>query len=381
MRAGVLVFLVMGLAGCGGRPDPPSAVQAESTRQPGGIIEIPANSPKLTQIRTVTVENRDLPLDEFTAPGSIEVNPNRISRVLLPVAGRVMEVFVRFGDPVKKNDALLTLESPEADAAVSAYLQSDAGVTQAQVALTQAKVDLERTSDLYQADAVARKEFVAAETAYRQAEIALRQAEAARQQALARLEMLGLKPGFRERVTVRAPISGKITEMNVVEGEFRNDLSAPVLTIADLSTVWMSADVPEAYIRFVNVGEEFEVRLNAYPGEVFISRVMRIADRVDRETRTIDVWAELANPTGRLRPEMFGEVRHVESIGPVPAVPYTAVIQAQGQTAVFQELGPGRFRQVAVETGRRAGDWMPVLKGLQPGDRVVADGAMLLRGY
>ena len=323
-----------------------------------------------------------MPTDEFTAPGKVEVNPNRVSKVLLPVPGRVAEVMVRFGDAVKKNDPLLTVESPEADAAASAAMQAEAQMTDAQAALNKAQQDFERVSELYKGDAIAKKEVVAAETTLAQAKTALRQAQTAQQAAAARLDLFGLKAGsFRQRIVVRAPLSGKVTEMTVVAGEYRNDLSAPLLTIADLSSVWISAQVPESAIRLVKPGELFDVSLTAYPDEVFHSRVARMADALDPQTRTLKVWAELGNPGGKLRPEMFGEVRHIESYRQVPVVPARSVIQTQGKAVVYRETAPGRFEQTTVEVGRRSGDMMPVTSGLSAGARVVVDGAMLLRGY
>jgi cobalt-zinc-cadmium efflux system membrane fusion protein len=374
--------VALALAGCKREaPSPPVATKPAAQADPS-LIEIPADSPKLAQIVVAEVQLEEMPTDEFTAPGKIEVNPNHVSKVLLPVPGRVTDVLVRFGDAVRKDQPLLLMESPEADAAASAYLQAEGGVAQAASALHKAETDLERVQDLFRGDAIAKKEVVAAETAVTQAQAILKQSQAALQQAKARLELLGLSTSaFRQKIAVRAPLSGKITEMTVVAGEYRNDLSAPVMTIADLSTVWVSADVPESSIRLVKVGERFDVTLAAFPGETFQSRVARIADHVDAQTRTIEVWAELTNPQGRLRPEMFGEVRHIESFHRVPAVPVAAVVQAQKRTIVYREVERGKFRQADIEVGKRSGDKIPVLRGLQPGDRVVVDGAMLLRGY
>jgi cobalt-zinc-cadmium efflux system membrane fusion protein len=377
MRLAVIV-LAAALAGCQRTappvPDPPPRAE--------GVVEIPEDSPKRKQIRVHTVETAELPTDEFTAPGKVEFNPNRISRVVLPAPGRIAQVFVYFGDAVENGAPLLTLESPEADQAATAFLQAESGITAAKAALTKAEQDYERAVALYQGDAIAKKEVLAAETALSQARTALAQAEAARQQALARLDILGLKPGdARPRIVLRAPLSGKITEFNVVAGEYRNDTSQPLMTIADLSTVWVAADVPESNIRIVSLNERFEVRLNAFPGERFQSRVARIADSVDPQNRTIKVWAELDNRAGRFRPEMFGLVRHVEETHVVPVVPREAVVQMEGREAVYVEEAPGRFRAVDVTTGRRTGDVIPILAGVRAGDRVVRDGVMLLRGY
>lgn len=384
MKHLIVPFILIGMAGCGGAPQPVSTT-AEKTAAPPtqpGRIEIPADSPKLKQIQIAEVKLASMPTDEFTAPGKVEANPNRVSKVLLPVPGRVAEVMVRFGDAVKKNDPVLTIESPEADASTSAAMQAEAQVTDAQATLNKAQQDFERVSELFKGDAIAKKEVVAAETTLAQAKTAVRQAQTALQQAAARLELFDLRPGsFRQRIVVRAPLSGKVTEITVVAGEFRNDLSAPLLTIADLSSVWISAEVPESSIRLVKPGEIFDVSLSAYPGEVFHSRVARMADAVDPQTRTLKVWAELSNPGGKLRPEMFGEVRHIENYQQVPAVPARSVIQTQGKTVVFRETAPGRFEQTTVEVGRRSGEMLPIIQGLNAGDRVVVDGAMLLRGY
>lgn len=375
--------LVVGLAGCNREAPAPAAAQPLATASAGsGMIEIPPDSPKLAQIRVAEVQMAEMPTDEFTAPGKIEVNPNRVSKVLLPVPGRVTDVLVRFGDAVQKDQPLLLVESPEVDAAASAYLQAEGGVAQSASGVHKAQTDLERVQDLFKGDAIAKKEVIAAETALTQARAILKQSEAALQQAKARLEMLGLSTGeFRQKIAVRAPLAGKITEMTIVAGEYRNDLGAPLMTIADLSTVWVAADVPESSIRLVKVGERFDVTLAAFPGETFQSRVARIADQVDPQSRTIEVWAELANPQGRFRPDMFGEVRHIESFHQVPALPVTAVIQSQKRTTVYREVAKGKFEQVAVEVGKRSGEFVPVLGGIKAGDRVVVDGAMLLRGY
>ncbi|MFN7937131.1 MAG: efflux RND transporter periplasmic adaptor subunit [Bryobacteraceae bacterium] len=370
-------------AACRNAPPPPAASKpAQAPASHTTAIEIPPDSPKLKQIHLAEVKLANMPTDEFTAPGKVELNPNHVAKVLLPVGGRVSEVMVRFGDAVRRNDVLLSLESPEADAAASAAMQAEAQVSEVQATLHKAQTDLDRVSDLFKADAIAKKELIAAETTLSQAKTALRQAITAQQQAAARLELLGLKPGsFRQRILVRAPLSGKITEMTVVAGEHRNDLSEPLMTISDLSNVWVSAEVPESSIRLVKVGEIFDVSLAAFPGETFRSRVTRMADSVDPQTRTLKVWAELNNAAGKLRPEMFGEVRHIESYHQVPVIPARSVIQTQGRAVVYRQSETGRFHPVTVEIGRSSGDLVPVTSGLNAGDRVVVDGAMLLRGY
>jgi cobalt-zinc-cadmium efflux system membrane fusion protein len=292
----------------------------------------------------------------------------------------VATVLVKLGDGVQKGQTLLTLESPDADAAESTYLQAQAALTQARANLNKAEADYVRSADLFEHNAVAKKDVLTAENALAQSKAAVEQAQALLDQAGRRLEMLGLKPGsFGQKVTVSAPISGKILDMAVAAGEYHNDTNAPVMTIADLSTVWVASDVTESDIRLIEVGERIDVSLSAYPGETFHGRVTRIADTVDPQTRTVKVRAEMDNARGRLRPEMFGAIRHTESVRVVPVLPVGAVVQGNGKSLAWVERGAGRFQPVEVKTGERVGDVLPVLKGIREGDRVVVDGAMLLK--
>ena len=207
-------------------------------------------------------------------------------------------------------------------------------------ALGKAQADFERSSDLFAHNAAAKKDVLAAEAAVVQAKAALDQAQATREQTERRLTLLGLKPGeFGQKITVAAPMSGKVLELLVAQGEYRNDTNAPLITIADLGSVWVASDVPETAIRFIRVGERVDITLAAFPGETFHGRVMRIADTVDPQTRTIKVRAEMENPQGRFRPEMFGSIRHTEGMRSMPVVPVAAIVQGEGHSSVFVEQG------------------------------------------
>jgi cobalt-zinc-cadmium efflux system membrane fusion protein len=332
-------------------------------------------------MRVEAVRAAEMPTDEVVAPGKIAINPNRTSKLLLPVAGRIVEVLAHLGDAVTQGQAVVAVQSPDADAAIAAVLQGQAAEQQAEATLTKAQADFERTKDLYEAKAVAQKDFVTAQNDLAQARAALETARAGREQARRKVELLGLNPSdFRQRTFARAPISGKVLEISVAPGEYRNDTSTPLMTIADLSTVWMSSDVPESMIRLIHVGDGVTITLVAYPGETFAGRVARIADVLDPQTRTVKVYVGLPNPQGRLRPEMFGSIRHTGAVRTVPVVPLSALVQEYGKSVVFLERAPGEFERREVIVGTRAAGVVPVLSGVKVGDRVIADGAVLLKG-
>jgi membrane fusion protein, heavy metal efflux system len=348
---------------------------------PAGTVVIAEGSPMLTQIRRAAVTTRVLPTDEIVSPGKIEANPNRISKVVLPLSGRIVSVLVKTGDSVKKDDPLLSIESPDADAAMSTLATAQATTGQARAALAKAMADFNRSSDLFEHNAIARKEVLSAEASLAQARAAVEQALAQQEQAARRVTVLGLTAAAPDHhVVLHSPLAGKVLELNAVPGEFRNDLSASVMTIADLSTVWVTSQVPESYIRFVQVGERVEINLVAFPGETFEGRVSRIADTLDPQTRTVKVQAEMSNPIGRFRPEMFGSIHHVESSEPMLVIPQTAILQDEQDAVVFVEQAPGRFEERRVSLGKPAGDVVRVIRGLTPGDTVVVDGVMLLKG-
>ncbi len=376
----LLLLFGVALAGCAREERTHADAAPARSGLASGDIVLPADSPKLQQIRVEAVGTAEVPTGEVVASGKIETNANRVSRVVLPVAGRVQAVLVRLGDSVREGQPLLEVSSPDADAAVGNYLQAAALLAQAKAGMLKAQADLDRVRDLYSHDAVAKKEVLNGENAAVQAATVAEQAEASLRQAASRLELLGLKPGdFAQKVTVRAPIGGKILDIAVAPGEYRNDLSAALLTIADLRAVWVAADVPESYIRLIRTGEPVEIELSAFPGETLSGRVARIGDTVDSTTRTVKVRADLENPAGRFKPEMYARIKHVSSRRELPVVPAGAVLEGARGSTVFREMARGVFREASVKTAPRDGGVIPILEGLKPGDRIVVDGAMLLK--
>ena len=345
----------------------------------GHRITIPAASPKLQQIRTEAVSTAFVSPAEVSAPGRVALDPRRTHRVVLPAAGRIAGVMVSAGDTVRRGQALLAFDSPEAEAAMSECRQARAGVAQASAQLRLAGADLERLRDLLAHKAVASKEVLHAEEELAQARASLEQAEARHAQARRRVEIFGLKPGdLGQEVVVRAAIAGKVLDVAVTPGEYRNDTTETLMTIADMSSVLVVSDVAERDIRLVSPGEQVAVDLVAYPGESFTGRVTRIADTVDPRTRTVQVRASIANPGGRLRPEMYGRIRHSHAPRTLPVVPVKALVQGTEGPSVFVEQAAGVFERRAVTPGETARGRTTILSGLRPGDRVVVDGAILL---
>ncbi len=373
MRSAVLIAM-LALAACNQRPQ--VSISAART---ASSVTIPEGSPAWNTLRVQSVTMAQVPAQELICSGKLEAMPARSALVSLPVPGRISAIEVRQGDPVRKGDVLLRLESPDADAAVSSVADAATALTQAQSAVVAARATAERLEVLFSKGSVAERQLTAARAAVAQAEASAEQAETALRRARRKIEILGLsKAKFGETIPVIAPIAGRLLELRTSPGEYRHDPATPIALIADLSLLWFSADVPERSIRLIRPGEPVQVELVAYPGDAFPAVIRQIADSVDPQTRMVRVRAELDNQSGRLRPEMMGQFRLIQSMQSSQSIPAIAVVDAAGQPSVWKQTGPRTFERVPVRVGKRYGDRVAIT-GLQPGDRIVAEGAALLR--
>jgi len=160
MRPIASVLCLVGLcivAGCGRDDGKEATAQPSkpSSSQDPGLIVVAPDSPQSKQLRVEPVALAEIPTDEVVAPGRVAIDPNRISRVLPAVGGRILKVLVKFGDHVEQGQPLLTMDSPDGDAAVSAHLQAESTERQTKAALQKARVDLQRATDIYEHKAIA----------------------------------------------------------------------------------------------------------------------------------------------------------------------------------------------------------------------------------
>ncbi|HEX6546929.1 MAG TPA: efflux RND transporter periplasmic adaptor subunit [Bryobacteraceae bacterium] len=368
LSAGVLASLFLTFSCGGAHSSHDSPKKAEPQQAP------------LSQIKVEPVTMLTVPVSSVQAPGKVEANPGTTSKVALPMQGRVTKVMVTVGDSVRQGMPLIILDSPDTDAAVSDYREAVAKRISAQSNVAKSEADLSRAQDLLQHGAVAQKEVLSANAQLTQSRSELAQARAEEERTLRKLRIFGIQPdGNSDEVIVRAPVSGKVLDLSITPGEYRNDTSAPVMTIADLSNVYMTADVPETSIRFTSVNDRVTIHLDAYPDQQFTGRVTKVGDTVDPATRTIKVRVLLQNPDGKLRPDMFGQLAIDGPPQDVITAPTSAIVQTESAAIVYRERAEGQFDPVQVKLGDHAGNRTVILKGLSPGDRIVTDGPMLIR--
>ena len=359
-----LPLLCASLGGCGHAPETEAAPAAAVVRK-GASIAVPAASPLRKTLQVAAVEERSV-ARSIPVPAVVEADPARLVRVVPPVAGRIDHLLKHLGDTVKAGDALFTMDS--ADVAL-AY--SDAG--KAQAGLTLARRNLERQKELRAADISAHKDLEQAESDYAQA---LSESERSK----SRLTQLGgsLAGGNGRLYTLRSPLSGHVIELNGGQGGFWNDTNAPVMVVADLSTVWLTASVQEKDLAAVFAGQSADIALNAYPGEHIAGKVGYVGEVLDPDTRTVKVRVAVDNQAGRLKPGMFAQVTFSGAPHQGVVVPASALVQSGTQTQVYVETAAWTFEARTVSTGVHSGDQIEIVSGLKAGMRIVAKEGVLL---
>jgi cobalt-zinc-cadmium efflux system membrane fusion protein len=332
----------------------------------GERIMIPQSSPLRGKLTIDTVGEKEIQ-SSVVIPAVVEADPARLVKILPPLSGRITELKVQLGQRVEFGQPLVVLDSSDLAAAYSDY-------DRAKVLLTLALKNRDRLRNLEKIGGAALKDQQQAETDYVTAEVELQRAEA-------RLRQIGVSAETTDKsrlVTVTAPIAGSVIDLAVAPGAYWNDSTAPLMTVADLSTVWVTANVPEKDTSLIAKGQSVDVVFTAYSGEVFKGEVLFVSDVLDSDTRRTKVRIAFRNPDTRLKPNMFANVSFFTPKRTVTVVPTTALILKNDTDQVFVEVAPWTFEARRVETNSQQGDQAVVLNGLRPGDRVVVKGGVLL---
>jgi cobalt-zinc-cadmium efflux system membrane fusion protein len=342
---------------------------AEEHEAPGGAAENGAIPMSAEQIKTngiaLDIAKPSMIQERLHLPAQIKVNAERTVALAAPADGIVQSVLVSPGAAVKKGQALVTIQSPAV-----AQWRAELGSALQRVRL--ARTSYQREKTLWEEHISARQDFDAAEAALKEAEIA---AQAARQQ----LSALGIGTGdaVSSIVTVRAPLDGVVIEKLAVAGQ-AVDATKPLLTVADLSHVWVEAAVPADSLGQIGTGMPAKVSVNAVPNELD-GLVSFVGPILGEATRMATARVTLPNRNLRLRPGMLASV---DLMGPQVNVQVTVASDAiqtiHERNVVFVRTGAG-FRAQDVTIGRIDGKRTEIVKGIAAGTSYAAAGSFLLK--
>jgi cobalt-zinc-cadmium efflux system membrane fusion protein len=357
-------------------------------------VKIPEAAIAASGIKIGTASKRNLTAS-FVAPSRVAFNGEAMAHVGSVVSGRVVEIKVRVGDKIKKDDVLLVVESPELGKAQSDFLQRKTEKEIAESAVEPTKDAYQRAKQLFdESQGIAFSEVQRREVEYRAAVGNAASTKAAMLAAENGLHLLNVTQEqiktltetgeIHPRFEIRAPIDGQVIEREVTLGELVSPDKEKLLVVADTSTYWVLADVPEMRLADVIVGSKAEVQLAALPGERIAGEVSLISAEVDPNTRSARLRIVVENRDNQLRPGMFA--RSLIQAGktdapPILAIPEESVQTVEGGPSVFVlvEGEPNTFARRSVVVGRAVNGYVPVISGLKDGEQLVIAGTFILK--
>ena len=305
-------------------------------------------------VTTTTVELKDVN-DDLRVPGNVDIDEEKLSYVQTRFPGWIQNVFANATyQYVRKGQPLFTIYSPDLVSSEQEYLL--ATKNQTNVSHDMHNMATQESGWLAQA----------AEDRLRQFDIPERE--------IAQLEQSGT---VERNITVESPASGFITERNALPNAYVQP-ETKLYTIADLSTVWVYANVFQDDVGRLKPGDSAKVTVDAYPGRQFRGRIDQILPQVDPTTRTARVRLVFGNPGVTLKPGMYVNVEIAVSMGRQLVVPASAVLQSGERAIAFVDHGQGSLEPRAIVTGTQMNDSIVVLSGLKAGDRVVSSANFLV---
>jgi len=368
VAAALAAALLFAAGGCGGPGESGTAGKASGKHEQEGPLKLSPEEISRAGVRVEPLRAQRL-ADTLEVTATVGPDRERIANVLPRVEGRIVAIGAKLGERVRQGQALATIDSIEVGEAHSAYAQA---LAESEVA----KAAFERAERLKAEEIVPEKEYERARAEYERSRARLGA-------AAGKLKQLGVSPAAGEGRSVStfpvlAPLAGTVIERKAVLGELaRTDQS--LFVVADLSRVWVEANIRESDLGRVRPGAAAKARVSAFPDQVFQGKVNYLGAVLNKGTRTAPAIIELDNASGLLRPQMFAAVA-IDTGGAreVLALPESALTLVQGLPTVFVEEAGG-FEARPVELAGRAGGRAIVKSGLKPGERVVTEGTYALK--
>ena len=351
-----------GLLGGNGK----SAAEPELVVRQGDKLLVPEGSALRARLSVMPVSLQPVS-PKLLLPAVVESDPVRTAAVLTPLSGRLIALKVGLGDRVVRGQVLAVIDSPDL---AQAYNDNDKAADASR--LTEKNLGRQEAQN---------KLGVASDRDLDQAKSDYAQSIAEYTRTQARLKVLGAsletKPAARV-LTVTAPVSGSVTALSVAPGNMINDPTQPLMTIADLSTIWVTALVPEKDIAAVSKNQDAQVTVAAYPDQVRQGKVLFVSDVIDPDSRRGKIRIALANADYALKPNMFATATLAGSERSLIVLPSSALLMNNDRTSVFVATAPWTFERRVVEAQLEEGSSVAIRSGLNAGEQVLVKGGILL---
>jgi membrane fusion protein, heavy metal efflux system len=327
--------------------------------------------------------------------GAVGPNQTRLAHMRPLARGRIEKVYVRVGDRVSAGQPLVAYDNIELGELISEYATAKAMLEKANAEAEVSRRSVVRARKLTEVGVVATAEYEKLDAEYKSALASINVQQSQIAMIEQKLRRFGMANADIEKLDTRAdkqhpdapstllrsPFNGIVIKAEVAEGE-TVDTERELLAIADLSTVWVQGDVYEKDIASIRQGQDVKVLANAYPGQTFTGKLTYLSDILDPQTRTAKVRCEMPNPKGLLKLEMFATI-HIPTGARRNAlmIPAAAVQQIDNESVVFVEIAENKFEKRKVEPGTNSDGWAEIKSGLKAGEKVVAQGAFMLKSH
>ena len=360
-QAGVFCFATLVSLNTGGCKKEEAPEKTTHERLPNGSVRLTGASESYVKVEIAKAPDH---MSGHDLVARVSFDERHLAALGPPVQGRVASVNVVVGDHVKKDQVLLTIHAPD--------------IASARAQVEEAKTGRQLAERVAQRAAMLVQQGAGSDAERLQSEAALLQARSEEQRAVASLQAIGGASGSSD-YQLRSPIEGIVVARKVAVGtEVHTDQDDPIITVADLSTVWVVADVFEQDMARVHVGDSASVDIVSLPDKHFDGKITWVSNTVDSATRVAPARMELPNPNLDLRPGMFATM-HVSGLNEAAVeIPISAVLARRDQFFVFLRNADGTYSQKEVRPGEQYGQHIAILDGLHPGDPVVTEGAILL---
>jgi membrane fusion protein, heavy metal efflux system len=331
---------------------------------------------------------------ELVADGKITIDEDHSTPIFSPYSGRVAHIAAKPGDAVASGQLLLTLEATDMVQAQNDFITAVAGLETARSQLNLAEINEKRQHDLVDAKAVPLRDWQQAQADLISAQSNMRSADIALEAVRNRLRLLQKSESeianFQKTGTINpetpiyAPIGGSVVQRKVGPGQFitsgaSDPAGDPIFIIGNLATVWLVANIKQSDAPRVQLGQALEFRVSAIPDRVFSGKIDYVAVTLDSTTRRLLVRATIENPERLLKLEMFASVTVFAGDDQIsPAVPREAIIYEGSEARVWIAADDKKLELRQVTLGLTSGNLVQVVKGLEPGDKVVTRGALFI---
>jgi membrane fusion protein, heavy metal efflux system len=352
----------------------PTAAQNASVAS--GAPSVMLNDKQLASVKVEPVGEYVFPIEKAEV-GSIDFNEELEVQVFTPYQGKIIDLFAKVGDEVKKGQTLFTIDSPD-------LLNADSNLIAAAGVLDLTTRNLERLKVLYETRAVSQHDLEQAVSDQQTAEGNLRAGRDAVRifgKTDAEIDMIVKERRADPTLIVPSPIAGRVTARVAAPGLFVQPGNAPApFTVADISTMWMLANVAETDVPAIRVNQDVKVSVLAYPGKVFEGRITSVDSMVDPNTHRMLIRSTIDDPNHELRSNMFANfvIRTGESMRSL-AIPLNGVVrEGDGTMTTWVTSDRRQFTQRILKIGMQKDGFRQILEGLKPGELVATDGAVFL---